>query len=111
QPPLESAKSGMVSLFYALAAQGSGLAPGERVRVLLQQEGKADKQKVVPYAAVYYDAKGDAWVYVNTAPLAFMRQRITVDRVVGDLALLSSGPDVGTKVATVGVSLLYGAEI
>jgi len=34
-----------------------------------------------------------------------------VERVVGDRALLTSGPAVGTAVASVGVSLLYGAEI
>ena len=38
--------------------------------------GSEDKQKVVPYSAVYYDAKGDAWVYVNTEPLTYERQRI-----------------------------------
>jgi hypothetical protein len=110
-PPLESAKSGMLTVFYALPRGGGGLALGDRVRAELQLEGGTEKQKVVPYSAVYYDAKGDAWVYVTTAPLAFMRQRITVERVAGDLAVLASGPEVGTRVATVGVSLLYGAEI
>jgi hypothetical protein len=111
RPPLDNAKSGMLTLFFIVPSDNSGLVPGDRVRVELQLDGGKEKQKVVPYSAVYYDAKGDAWVYVNTAPLAFMRQRITVTRVAGDLALLSSGPEVGTPVATVGVSLLYGAEI
>ena len=84
---------------------------GDRVRVELQLEGTADKRKVVPYSAVYYDAKGDAWVYVQTAPFTYVRQRVTIDRVAGTLALLANGPEAGTKVATVGVSLLYGAEL
>jgi hypothetical protein len=60
---------------------------------------------------VYYDAKGDAWIYVNTKPLVFERRRVGVERVAGELAVLSDGPPVGTPVVTVGAALLYGAEI
>jgi len=111
EPPVEVAKSGMLSLFYVVPADAGALAIGDRVRAELQFEGLADAQKVVPYSAVYYDEKGDAWVYVNPAPLTFTRERVTVERVSGDLALLSNGPALGTRVATVGVSLLYGTEI
>ena len=81
------------------------------MRVELPIEGSQASQKVVPYRAVYYDAKGGAWVYVNTKPLMFERQRVTVERVVGDIAVLSEGPPVGTAVVTTGASLLYGTEI
>jgi len=111
QPPQDNARSGMVTLFYVARSEGSGLVPGDRVRVEVQLEGATGRHKVVPYSAVYYDAKGDAWVYVNTAPFAFMRERITVERVVGEVAVLSSGPEVGARVATVGAALLYGAEV
>jgi hypothetical protein len=43
--------------------------------------------------------------------LTFERQRIGIERIVGDLAVLSEGPPVGTPVVTVGAALLYGAEI
>ena len=111
QPPIEVGKSGMLSVFYVVPREASGLAIGDRVRAELQFEGSAEARKVVPYSAVYYDEKGAAWVYVNTAPLTFIRQPVVVERVAGGLAVLGSGPDVGTKVVTVGVSLLYGAEI
>ncbi len=111
RPPVETVKSGMMSVFYVVPSNTPGLVLGDRVRAELQFEGGAEAQKVVPYSAVYYDATGDAWVYVNTAPLTFVRERITVERVAGERAILSSGPDVGTRVATVGVSLLYGAEV
>jgi hypothetical protein len=65
---------------------------------------------VVPYAAVFYSPSGDTWAYVSTRPRSFVRERIVVDRVEGDQALLSKGPAVGTKVATVGVAELFGAE-
>jgi hypothetical protein len=65
----------------------------------------------VPYSAVYYDAKGVPWVYVNSAPLVYQRERIAVRQVVGNQAILSEGPEVGTPVVTVGAALLYGSEV
>jgi hypothetical protein len=65
---------------------------------------------VVPLSALVRDAHGGTWVYVNTSQHAYVRQRVFVDRVVGDLAALTSGPKVGAKVVTQGVAELYGAE-
>jgi hypothetical protein len=81
------------------------------MRVELQLSGDADARTVVPYGAVYYDAKGAAWVYVRTAPLTFERQRVGVERVVGDLAVLAEGPPIQTPVVTVGAAMLYGVEV
>lgn len=71
--------------------------------------GKA--MRSVPYAAVLYDAKGQAWTFTNPQPLVFERQRISVDHVKGDVAMLTEGPPAGTKVVTVGAAELYGAEL
>jgi len=109
--PLEDTKRSMLSLYYVVPGKEHGLALNNRMRVELELAGSAEKQRFVPYGAVYYDAKGAAWVYVNPSPLTFERQRITVDRIIGELAVLSAGPPVGTSVVTVGASLLYGAEI
>lgn len=65
---------------------------------------------VIPYAAVIYSPDGETWTYVNPEGLTFVRQAIVVDRIDGDQALLAKGPAPGTKVATVGVQELYGAE-
>jgi hypothetical protein len=43
--------------------------------------------------------------------LVFERRRIGVERIMGDLAVLSDGPSVGTEVVMVGAPLLYGTEI
>lgn len=110
-PPLEDTKRSMLNLYYVVPGKNADLALNKRMRVELQLAGDEGKQKVVPYGAVYYDAKGAAWVYVNTAPFTFERQRIGVDRIEGDLAVLTEGPPVGTPVVTVGAALLYGAEI
>jgi hypothetical protein len=109
--PLEDMKRSMLSLYYVVPGKNNGLAVNDRMRVELQLAGSTEKQKIVPYGAVYYDAKGAAWVYVSPKPLAFERQRIGVDRVIGDVAVLSEGPAVGTPIVTVGAAMLYGAEI
>jgi hypothetical protein len=110
-PPLEDMKRSMLSLYYVVPGKDHGLAINNRMRVELQVLGSEEKQKVVPYSAVYYDGKGTSWVYTNPKPLEFERKRIRVERVVGDLAVLSEGPAVGTNVVTIGAALLYGAEI
>lgn len=77
---------------------------------ILDEQVNGSKRKVVPYAAVIYDLKGGTWVYTNPAPLAFVREPITVDFVEGDRVILIDGPSSGTEVVTVGVAELYGAE-
>jgi hypothetical protein len=66
--------------------------------------------KVLPYSAVLYDANGDTWTYTNPEPLVFIRHQISIDRVDGESAILSEGPDAGTKVVTVGAAELIGTE-
>ena len=69
-----------------------------------------DNHRVVPYAAVLYGLHGETWLYTNPAPLTYLREAITVERIEGDLAILSEGPEPGTEVVTVGVIELYGEE-
>jgi hypothetical protein len=65
----------------------------------------------VPYGAVLYDPQGRTWAYANVDGLTFVREPITVARIAGNVASLTAGPPVGTKVVTVGAPELYGAEI
>jgi len=69
------------------------------------------RRKVIPYAAVLYDTEGATWTYTNPEPLVFVRYRIEVDYIEGDLAILSAGPPSGSAVVTVGAQELYGAEV
>ena len=39
-----------------------------------------------------------------------MRQKIKVDHIDGDKAILAQGPAAGTKVVTVGAAELFGSE-
>jgi len=109
--PAEDVKRTMLTIYYVVNGKDHGLAVNQRMRVELQLTGAEDSQKVVPYGALYYDARGAAWVYVSKEPLAFERQSVQVDRVVGNVAVLTEGPALGTSVVTVGAALLYGAEI
>ncbi len=69
------------------------------------------QRKVIPYAAVLYDPKGQAWTFTNPQPLTYVRERISVDQISGDMAVLTDGPATGTTVVTVGAAELYGAEL
>lgn len=67
-------------------------------------------QKVVPYAAVLYDAKGHTWVYTNPEPLEFLRHEIKIEKIVNGITYLLEGPPTGTKVVVQGAAELYGTE-
>ncbi|HEX6867287.1 MAG TPA: hypothetical protein VF119_00710, partial [Candidatus Limnocylindrales bacterium] len=56
------------------------------------------------------DPEGATWAYTNPEGLLFVRAPISVERIVGDLAILSEGPPAGTLVVTVGGAELWGAE-
>jgi hypothetical protein len=68
-------------------------------------------RNVIPYSAVVYDPEGVAWTYVSTGPLTFVRRKLGVATIDGVVAVLTSGPPVGTKVVSVGGAELFGAEI
>lgn len=67
--------------------------------------------KVVPYAAVLYDAEGKTYVYTSPKPLTYLREEVQVDHIAGDRVFLSRGPVVGTEVVTVGAAEVHGAEL
>ena len=64
----------------------------------------------VPYSAVIYDAEGKAWVFTNGEELSYVKQPITIDRIEGDTAVLSEGPEIGTEVVSQGAAELFGVE-
>jgi hypothetical protein len=68
------------------------------------------KQKTIPYAALLYDTEGETWAFANPEPLKYIREKLKVERIDGDKAVLSEGPAVGTLVVTTGAAELYGSE-
>jgi len=63
-----------------------------------------------PYSALWYDQQGNTWVYVNPEPRVFMRDPVEVASISDGVALLTSGPAVGTQVVVLGVAELHGIE-
>ncbi len=89
-------------IFDAEAAKRTGLQTAP-----IRQNGEG---KIMPYAAVIYDAEGNAYAYTAPEPLTYVRQEVEIDRVDGDSVVLSAGPPAGTKVVTVGAAEVYGTE-
>jgi hypothetical protein len=77
---------------------------------MVSTPGAGAPNAAVPMAAVIYARDGSTWVYTSSAPLTYVRQRVTVARVTGDVALLQAGPAPGTAVVTVGAAELLGSE-
>jgi hypothetical protein len=81
-------------------------------------------QLAVPYAALIYDPDGTEWVYTSPEPRVFIREKVKVDYVDGEVdltfesynrakdmvAFLKEGPEVGTKVVSVATLEIYGEE-
>lgn len=67
-------------------------------------------RRVIPYSAVLYDEHGNTWTYTSPEPLVYVRHALKVERIEGDLAILTEGPAAGTKVVSVGGAMLYGTE-
>lgn len=64
----------------------------------------------IPFEAVLYDKKGAPFTYTNPKEREYVRQAIALDGIKNNVAILSSGPPLGTQVVTVGGIELYGVE-
>ncbi len=89
-------------IFDAEAAERVGLKTAP-----IRQNGQG---KIMPYAALIYDAEGKTYAYTAPEPLTYVRQEIEIDHFDGDSVVLSDGPPTGTEVVTVGVDEVYGTE-
>lgn len=68
------------------------------------------RRLVVPSSAIFVDPDGAWWVYTNPEPLSYVRHEVEIVREADGHVVLSSGPEAGTEVVTVGVPELYGVE-
>jgi hypothetical protein len=103
--PIKGTNRSQIEL-SAKAAKRLGIRTGS---IRLERIGGAER-KVLPYAAVLYDEKGNAYAYTSPEPLVFVRERVKVDRIAEGEAILSGGPPSGTAVVTVGAPELHGVE-
>jgi hypothetical protein len=109
-PPEGAPALSVPALYYAVEGAAPGLAIGQRMLLELPLTGGDLLRKVVPYSAVIYDLSGATWTYTRPVALTFVRYRISVDYIEGNVAILSDGPTAGTEVVSVGATELFGAE-
>ena len=84
----------------------------ERISLETAPVEKSKGGTSIPYAAVLYDAvEGQPYVFVNPRGLTFHREDVDIAGVDGDTVELADGPPVGTRVVTVGVPQIHGAEL
>lgn len=82
----------------------------ERVGLTTEAVTAGPEGLVIPYSAVIYSADGTTWVYKVVKGTTFVRTEVAIARIDGDRAFLVTGPEAGTKLATVGATELYGTE-
>jgi len=82
----------------------------EAVRRLDVQTAVVEDSTAIPYTGVIYDKTGAPWVYSSPQDRTYVRVPLTIEKVIGETAELSKGPEVGTVVVTRSAIKLYGAE-
>lgn len=108
-PPTANAIAATVDVYYQLANADGSLQPGQVLSVAVPLNDRTSKL-VVPSKAILYDVHGGTWVYQFEAEHVFARQRVSVEYVEGDSAVLANGPDPGCLVVTDGAAELFGTE-
>ena len=108
-PPVANPIPGTVDLIYEFDNRESHYRPGERVGATLPLKDP-DESLVVPWSAVVFDIQGGAWVYERTGERVYARKRVVVRHVIGETAVLDSGPATGSSIVTVGAAELFGTD-
>lgn len=109
-PPSADPNAASADLYYELTNSAGLLRPGQRVGATLTLRGDEGDRLTVPFSAILHDAFGGTWVYTRLGPHVYSRQRVELQHVAGDIAVLSRGPEPGTEVVTVGAVELFGTE-
>lgn len=108
-PPSANPLAASMDLYYALPNDQGAFIPGQRVSVRVPQSIE-QSSRVVPWSAIVVDINGGTWVYEQMAPRQYIRKRVSVRYTIDQDAVLSNGPNAGTKIVTAGVLELFGAE-
>lgn len=98
-----------IDLYYEVDNSKGIFRPGQKVSVTLPFAG-GSQGIVVPFSAIVYDIQGGTWVYTNPLPNTYVRQRVELQTVIDNTAVLTRGPKAGIKVVTTGVAELFGTE-
>jgi multidrug efflux pump subunit AcrA (membrane-fusion protein) len=108
-PPSANAANGTVDLYYAIDNRDRAWRVGQRVAVRLAV-GQVQQGLAVPAAAILRDIYGGEWVYAQTAPGSFVRQRVEIASTGPGGAIVARGLAPGMAVVTTGAMELFGTE-
>jgi multidrug efflux pump subunit AcrA (membrane-fusion protein) len=108
-PPSADVTTASVDLYYAAPNARGAWRPGQRVSVRVPLSSP-QRSLTVPRAAILHDAQGGTWVYEARPERVFVRQRVSIVDLVGDVAVLDKGPSPGAAVVIVGAAELFGVE-
>jgi RND family efflux transporter MFP subunit len=108
-PPSADPMAVTIDLFFELQNADGLFRPGERVNVNLPLQEDSENY-ILPYSSVVYDIHGGTWVYINTAPNEYIRQRIELKDVIDNQAIYRRGPPPATAVVILGTAELFGTE-
>ncbi|MBB3814774.1 hypothetical protein GGR60_000248 [Xanthomonas arboricola] len=109
-PASSNVAAGTVDLFYRLSNQGSRWRIGQRVATTIPEQGTTTVGVIVPAAAVVRDIHGGEWVYTQSGPHSYLRQRVEIAFSADDHVVVSRGLPAGTKVVSAGAAELFGTE-
>ncbi|WP_416464661.1 efflux RND transporter periplasmic adaptor subunit [Sphingomonas sp. VDB2] len=108
-PPSANAAAGTIDLYYAIDNRDHRWRVGQRVAVQLPM-GRMQQGLTVPASAVVRDIYGGEWVYAQTAPNHYVRQRVEIASTGTDGVILARGLEPGMRVVTTGAMELFGTE-
>ncbi len=113
-PPTADAASSSADLYYEADNRVLQLRPGQRIGVDLTLTSVSEAL-IIPTSALLYDIYGGTWVYVQQSIAAdghtkYARNRVLLEWVDGQEAIVSQGPAIGELVVTDGAAELFGTE-
>ena len=82
----------------------------ERLGIQTVAVAEVDGKLVVPHGAIFWDAEGTPWVYVEEEPLGYVRHELSIESIEDKDAVLTAGPPAGATVVSVGTAELIGTE-
>jgi hypothetical protein len=108
-PPSANAVAGTVDVYYAVDNRDRMWRVGQRVAVQLPL-GRMEEGLAVPASAILRDIYGGEWIYAQTAPNVFVRQRVEIASAGTRDVIISRGLEPGMRIVITGAMELFGTE-
>ena len=108
-PQRSDAASSSSDIYYEFDNSEGLFRTGQKVIMILNLKSSATSL-VVPYSSIVYDMAGGTWVYTLKEPQVYLRKRVEISHISGEMAIMTRGVSPGEEVVVSGVAELYGTE-